>query len=195
MAELGGTDPAPGAALPPPAYPPPAPAYPPGAPVGGGSRAPLLAAVITGVATIAAAVIATGGDSTPAAQPGPVLPTQAAAGSPSPVAGRSVQALPVQSPAPVAKKARIEASPDTGPRGSALTITGSGFAPGERVRISFRGSYGKTTDIRDVTAAADGGFAVEIKLPADYLNDQEKHFEASGLDSNRRADTPFTITG
>ncbi len=195
MSELGDTGPSPGSV-------PPPPAYPPGAPAGGGSsRVPVIAAVITAVATIAAAVIAavaTGDGGGPAAQPGPAATatsTHAAAASPSPVAERSVQSLPAQTPTTASKKARIQAAPDTGPRGSVLTITGSGFAPGEQVRISFRGSYAKTTDIRDVTAGADGGFAAEVKLPAEYLNDQEKHFEATGLDSNRRADTPFTITG
>ena len=211
MSEFDDSGPSLGSAPPPPAY-PPRPLVPPATAHGAGggnsgSRGPLVAAAITGVATVAAAVIAavaTGGDNRAAARPDPAVVTSArsaatappaVAAPPSPAAEQSVQSLPVQTPAKTTKKAGIQAAPDTGPRGSVVTITGSGFTPGERVRVSFRGSYGETTDIRDVSVAADGGFAAEVRLPPEYLNDQEKSFEVRGLDSGRHADTPFTITG
>ncbi|MEU7723904.1 IPT/TIG domain-containing protein [Streptomyces sp. NPDC040724] len=163
----------------------------------------MIGALITAAATIAAAVIAavamSGNDGKPAAQPGPVAVTSAAPPSasptPSPVGSKPVQSLPVQSPAPkVSKNARIEASPDSGSHGTVVTLTGSGFAAGERVRLVFNGSYGKEWQLRDVTASADGGFVAEIKVPAEGVDDQQRSVDAKGLDSNRRADTPFTIT-
>ncbi len=205
MSELGDSGPSPGSVPPPPAH-APRPSLPPlpaHAPSPGPNRGPVIAALITAAATIAAAVIAAvamgGHDGKPPAQPGPVAVTTAqpsvAPPTPSPTVSKPVQPLPVQSPAPKASKnARIEASPDSGSSGTVVTLTGSGFAAGERVRLVFNGSYGKEWELRDVTASADGGFVAEIKVPAEGADNQQRSVEAKGLDSKRTADTPFTTT-
>lgn len=64
------------------------------------------------------------------------------------------------------------------------------------MRIVFNGTYGNMIDLCDVTAGSDGGFAAQIKVPDDSVNsDQPQSFEARGLESQSRADTPFHITG
>ncbi|MFD5498424.1 IPT/TIG domain-containing protein [Streptomyces sp. NPDC127061] len=170
------------------------------------NKGAVIGAMVTAVATIVAAVItavAVGDNGRPAAQPGPAAAasTQPSATAPSrskpgsPPAGQPVQSLPAQNPAPkVSANPRIEANPDSGAVGSVITLTGSGFASGERVRITFHGSYSADWDLRDVTASSEGGFVAEIKVPATYADDQQKSVEVRGLDSDKRADTPFTVT-
>lgn len=168
----------------------------------------MTAALVTAAATVVAAIItavAVGGDDRPAAQPGPaaVTSTQESISSASPSTSTSespseaqpVQTLPVESPAPeVSANARIEATPDSGPAGSKITLTGSGFAADERVRITFNGAYAASWDLRDVTASDEGGFVAEIKVPPTYADRSQKSIEVKGLDSDKRADTPFTVT-
>ncbi|SCE34192.1 IPT/TIG domain-containing protein [Streptomyces sp. DpondAA-D4] len=223
MSEPGGAGPSPGAPSPPPppAHPPlpsvpPPPANAPLVPHGGANRGAVTAALVTAAATVVAAVItavAVGGDGRPAAQPGPaaVTSTQESISSSSPSTSTSepsseeasdepsgaqpVQTLPVESPAPeVSENARIEATPDSGPAGSKITLTGSGFAADERVRITFNGAYAASWDLRDVTASDEGGFVAEIKVPPTYADRSQKSIEVKGLDSDKRADTPFTVT-
>ncbi|MCT2541818.1 MULTISPECIES: IPT/TIG domain-containing protein [Streptomyces] len=169
------------------------------------NKGAVIGAMVTAVATIVAAVItavAVGGNDGPAAQPGPAAAsTQPSATAPSrskpgsPPAAQPVQSLPAQNPAPeVSANPRIEANPDSGAVGSVITLTGSGFASGERVRVTFHGSYSADWDLRDVTASSEGGFVAEIKVPATYADDQQKSVEVRGLDSDKRADTPFTVT-
>ncbi|MCX4730801.1 hypothetical protein [Streptomyces sp. NBC_01363] len=110
---------------------------------------------------------------------------------------RPVQSLPSTPPppAPSPTAARIMAAPDSAAIGATVTITGSGFAAGEQVRITFNGTYGATLDLRDVTAGPDGGFAAEVTVPDDSVDsDQQQSFEVRGLDSDKHADTPFHIT-
>ncbi|MEH0545182.1 hypothetical protein QA802_19475 [Streptomyces sp. B21-105] len=168
-------------------------------------RTPIIAAVITGAATVVAAVIAAvlAGGGTSKESPAVAVPTtsqQTSAASPTspPTTSQPVQTLPATSsvPEPSPTAARIVASPDSAAEGTVITITGSGFAAGEQVRIIFNGTYGKTIDLRDVTAGSNGGFAAQIKVPDDSVNsDQPQSFEARGLNSQSRADTPFHITG
>lgn len=219
MSEPGGVGPSPGAPPPPPppAHPPlpsvpPPPANAPAVPHGGTNRGAVTAALVTAAATVVAAVItavAVGDDDRPAAQPGPaaVTSTQESISSASPSTSTSespseepseaqpVQTLPVESPAPeVSANARIEATPDSGPVGSKITLTGSGFVADERVRITFNGAYAASWDLRDVTASDEGGFVAEIKVPPTYADRSQKSIEVKGLDSDKRADTPFTVT-
>ncbi|MEU6920239.1 hypothetical protein [Streptomyces sp. NPDC046631] len=162
-------------------------------------RTVIIAAVITGAATILAAVIAT----TVAGGTSPKAPAAAAPPAPQHTSDTSDTPRPVQSlpstpppPAPSPTAARIMAAPDSAATGATVTITGSGFAAGEQVRITFNGTYGATLDLRDITAGPDGGFAAEVTVPKDSVDsDQQQSFEVRGLDSGKLADTPFHITG
>ncbi|GAA2431876.1 hypothetical protein GCM10010433_35480 [Streptomyces pulveraceus] len=167
-------------------------------------RTVIIAAVITGAATVLAAVIATtvaGGTSpkAPAAAPRAPQHTSDTSGT----SGTSDTPRPVQSlpstpppPAPSPTAAHIMAAPDSASIGATVTITGSGFAAGEQVRITFNGTYGSTLDLRDITAGPDGAFAAEVRVPKDSVDSrQQQSFEVRGLDSDERADTPFHITG
>ncbi|MCX5110650.1 IPT/TIG domain-containing protein [Streptomyces sp. NBC_00378] len=160
-------------------------------------RTVIIAAVITGSATVIAAVIATtvAGDHSPKAPAAITAPPASQHASATP---RPVQSLPSTPPppAPSPTAARIMAAPDSAAIGATVTITGSGFTAEEQVRITFNGTYGSTLDLRDVTAGPDGGFAAEVTVPEDSVDsDQQQSFEVRGLDSDERADTPFHITG
>ena len=50
--------------------------------------------------------------------------------------------------------------------GSTLTVTGSGFVPGEAHRLLLRGTL-EEREIRTVTAGADSTFTADVELPAD----------------------------
>ncbi|MFE6663987.1 hypothetical protein ACFVFH_10545 [Streptomyces sp. NPDC057697] len=163
-------------------------------------RTVIVAAVITGAATVLAAVIASAiaGSTSPKAPAAAAPPASERASERASDTPRPVQSLPSAPPppAPSPTAARIMAGPDSAAVGATVTITGHGFAAGEQVRITFNGTYGSSLDLRDVTAGADGGFAAEVKVPSDSVNsDQPQSFEVRGLDSDKRADTPFHITG
>lgn len=50
--------------------------------------------------------------------------------------------------------------------GSALTLMGSGFVPGEAHRLLLRGTL-EEHELRSVTAGVDSAFTAEVSLPAD----------------------------
>ncbi|MGW4229282.1 hypothetical protein ACWEF9_08335 [Streptomyces sp. NPDC004980] len=172
---------------------------------------PIIAAVITAVATIAAAVIAAvavaGDDShpgTPAAAgtsaSAPVSP--AGAGPSAKPSDPPLQTLPAGDPAAsptLVSGPRLIATPDMAAAKARVTLEGSGYTPGERVRITFRftgGGY--EADLRNVTVGPDGRFAAEVKVPVDRPTGMETPvFRAHGLDNvdtDNQADTPFTYT-
>ncbi|MEE1773222.1 hypothetical protein PUR34_34930 [Streptomyces sp. JV185] len=160
----------------------------------------LIAAAITGSATVLAAVIPTtvADGSSPKAPDAVAAPPASQHTSDTPDSPRPVQRLPTKPtpPAPSPTAARIMAGPDSAASRATVTITGSGFAAGEQVRITFNGTYGPTLDLRDVTAGPDGGFAAEATVPEDSINsDQQQSFEVRGLDSGKLAGTPFHVTG
>lgn len=78
-----------------------------------------------------------------------------------------------------------------------VTLEGSGYTPGERVRITFRfAGGGYEAGLRDVTVGPDGRFAAEVKVPVERPTGMETPvFRAHGLDNvdtDNQADTPFT---
>lgn len=83
----------------------------------------------------------------------------------------------------------LEVSPDRGPAGTTVTMSGAGFQPGERVRIRFH-----TTQIADVRADDDGRFHdVSGDIPADWRFTSQFDIVATGESSLRSTREPFEV--
>jgi hypothetical protein len=98
------------------------------------------------------------------------------------------QATPTASP-------HLSASRAEAPVGDTVTLSGSGYAPGEKIYISLNwhglGAIGQSWT---TTAGPDGSFtnlAVQIPNPGTMPRDDQ--FTAKGSISGRTANTPFTI--
>ncbi|WP_405664843.1 hypothetical protein OG379_22210 [Streptomyces sp. NBC_01166] len=174
----------------------------------------MTAAVITAAATIIAAVIAavavSGGDPPPptASAAGPAGTSTAASASTEPSATPSessvdpsdppLQTLPAgQATATPHGRPRLTAVPDRAPAGTVVTLKATGFAPDERIRITFRDSGFVEKDLRDVTAGPDGSFAAEVHVPSEEGNGSEtptfRVWSLDDVDTDNQADTPFTV--
>ncbi|MBO0916917.1 hypothetical protein [Streptomyces laculatispora] len=172
---------------------------------------PIIAATITAAATVVAAIIApaalSGGGSRSDAPPSAASTEDSETASASPGAAgpsaspsdRPVDKLPsgaTNASTPDARP-RVVASPDMAATGAVVTLTISGFAPGDQLRISFSDTSPKMeVDMRDVIAGPDGGCVAEVKVPADRGDGYEKPrfrvWSVSDVDTNNSADTPFT---
>nr|WP_104787999.1 hypothetical protein [Streptomyces sp. QL37]PPQ58968.1 hypothetical protein C5F59_21690 [Streptomyces sp. QL37] len=79
-----------------------------------------------------------------------------------------------------------------------MTLTATGFAPDEQIRITFRDSGYAEKDLRDVTAGPDGSFAAEVHVPRDMGTASEtpvfRVWSLDEVDTDNQADTPFTVT-
>ncbi len=92
-------------------------------------------------------------------------------------------------------------SPDTGERGSKAKVTGEGFRPNERVRISFalEGDGSEGDALRDATADNSGAVAVEVTIPSENrfygtpLEGGPIRIVAIGLTSERATDTYYEL--
>ncbi|MFD4897446.1 hypothetical protein [Streptomyces sp. NPDC058411] len=174
----------------------------------------MTAAVITAAATIIAAVIAavavSGGDSPPpaasAAGPAGTSTTASASASSSASADPSstpsdpaLQTLPADpATATPPSRPRLVAVPDRAPAGTVVTLTATGFAPDEQIRITFRDSGSVEKDLRDVTAGPDGSFAAEVHVPSETGSGSDtptfRVWSLDDVDTDNQADTPFTVT-
>lgn len=83
----------------------------------------------------------------------------------------------------------LEFSPDRGPAGTTVTVSGAGFQPGERVRIRFH-----TRQIADARADDDGRFQdVSAEIPADWPFTGQFDVVATGESSLRSTHEPFEV--
>ncbi|MEV4679838.1 hypothetical protein [Streptomyces kurssanovii] len=169
--------------------------------------------MITAVATIAAAVIAavavSNGGSPSGAPPAAAGSAEVSATAPASPAGSEPSATPSEPPLHTLPsgaadestvpdtKPRLIASPDMAAEGAVVTLKGSGFAPGEQIRITFHDTRGYAeVDVRDVTAGPDGRFAAEVNVPVDEGKGRERPkfrvWSLDRVDTDNQADTPFT---
>jgi hypothetical protein len=87
-------------------------------------------------------------------------------------------------------EASITLSVDSGPPGTELTVSGSGFAPGETVVLYFH-----TRGVGRVNADGDGAFTdVDVQVPSDWQFTGQFDFIATGQTSIRTASMPFEVT-
>jgi hypothetical protein len=85
----------------------------------------------------------------------------------------------------------VTLSATSGPRGTAITVNGSGFAPNEAVRISFGDGLASTT----VRANGDGVISgATISVPG-TAKPGSTSITLAGADSVTRVRLPFTVTG
>jgi hypothetical protein len=89
------------------------------------------------------------------------------------------------------------ASPSTGTAGTAITVSGGGFTPGESVRVSYKTALSATRSVAVCTAFAesDGTFTCEGDVPdsADAGAPGSHHIVARGMTSMVRTTTSFTL--
>jgi hypothetical protein len=96
-------------------------------------------------------------------------------------------------PDDVDAQATVFLSRDSGPGGTSVNVSGEGFAPGERVVIRFH-----TEQIGSTTASGEGSFAnVSVEIPTSFSQFAPQQFGvvATGEQSVRSGEAPFTITG
>jgi PKD repeat protein len=121
------------------------------------------------------------------AQPGRYSVTAAGASSRTP-ATATVQVT--EEPAVPAYRPQVMLSATSGPRGTAITVDGSGFAPNEAVTISFGDGLASTT----VHANGDGVIsAATVSVPG-AAKPGSTSITLAGADSTTRAGLPFTVT-
>ncbi|MFJ6136550.1 hypothetical protein [Kitasatospora sp. NPDC092286] len=69
----------------------------------------------------------------------------------------------------------LSASPDAGNGGAKVVLTGTGFTPGDVVRVSFvvkEATIGdvEVRDLRNTVPGSDGAFSLEVLIPSDLGN-------------------------
>jgi large repetitive protein len=94
----------------------------------------------------------------------------------------------------VPANARCALSPSTGPAGSRVTLTCRGFAPSERIDITFEAEVLTTTN---ATSSGDvaSSFAVPSGFAGSHYPGRKDTFQAKGRRSGKVASTTFTVTG
>jgi hypothetical protein len=84
----------------------------------------------------------------------------------------------------------IALSRSTGPVGTSITVSGSGFGAGETVEIRFL-----VTQLATTVTNRSGAFSgVVIKVPADAVKGFPSSVTATGRTSIKSARAPFTVT-
>jgi uncharacterized protein YkwD len=75
--------------------------------------------------------------------------------------------------------------------GQSVALTGQGYQPGEKVSITV----GQGTRVATVTADSNGRFSTTITIPdAIPYADQPQVLRATGADSKKQAEAPFTVS-
>lgn len=88
------------------------------------------------------------------------------------------------------EEVKLKLSKHSGPPGTRLRVSGSGFQPGETIRILFH-----TDKLRDVQANSDGVFRdVSVRIPPGWGFDGPFDITAEGQASVKAADDQFTVT-
>lgn len=96
--------------------------------------------------------------------------------------------IPIPNPS-IREEPKLELSKGSGPPGTRLRVTGSGFQAGETVRIEFH-----TETMKDVQANTEGVFReIPVEIPADWAFTGQFDITAEGLQSIRDASQPFRV--
>ncbi|MGH2531828.1 MAG: M23 family metallopeptidase [Thermomicrobiales bacterium] len=94
-----------------------------------------------------------------------------------------------EDPPPTGDDARISISPLTGPPGTEIDVSGTGFRPNERVGVYWNSTY--STPLVTVTANSSGAFTTTIETPDD---DEGRHLVAAkGQTSGWKASRSYTL--
>jgi hypothetical protein len=91
-------------------------------------------------------------------------------------------------------KAACALAPTAGPAGSRVTLTCRGFAPSERVDVSFGAEV-----LATAKATTDGEVAASFAVPSGFAGShypgRKDTFQAKGRQSGKVASATFTVTG
>jgi len=149
--------------------------------------AALVVALLLGVAVAALTRSGGGGSSldtlSPTSSPSPITPSFSASptpstsssrsASPSPSRSRSPSARPSQSHTAVPVNPAITISPVSGPRGTTIIVTGTGWAPGDNIAVRYTGPVSSAR--ASTNANSRGRFQITITasglVPGDYTVD------------------------
>jgi len=96
-------------------------------------------------------------------------------------------ALAVLPPATALAAASLGLSPTAAPPGSSVTVGGTGFGPGETVRIAFDGSA-----LRSVVSDGSGAFGTSVVIPSTATPGPHA-VTATGLTTSATASATFTV--
>ena len=89
--------------------------------------------------------------------------------------------------------ARAHLAPRSGPPGTVVVVTGSGFGGLERVHLTYVDSVNGKTNLGRVTADATGSFSKEVTIPLTASVGAQK-ITAVGKASHQEAKATFTVT-
>lgn len=123
---------------------------------------------------------------------------------PSPTTDQELTRLPGQGAAPAGEGPALSADFLSGPVGSPLTLTGSGFPAGSEValvytttrgnRLSGRGWEVIEVPLATAVADADGAFSLELTTPDDLGGEHEVIARAGSGEAETSASLTYTIT-
>jgi Tol biopolymer transport system component len=94
---------------------------------------------------------------------------------------------------PIVPPATLAIRPHSGVPGTTVKVTGAGFAPGEKVKLTFTDSAKTKTAEPVLTAAADGTISTTVAVPAGAVAGKAT-FAAVGVPSGLTARKAFTVT-
>jgi hypothetical protein len=83
----------------------------------------------------------------------------------------------------------VTLSTGSGPPGTAVTVSGTGFGSSETIEVRVH-----ATEVGTTQAAADGSFSVEIRVPPTPFRNQQFDITASGKRTIRHDSAPFMVT-
>ena len=94
--------------------------------------------------------------------------------------------------------ATVSITPGSGVARQAVTVTGSGYVPGETVNVRYYTGLAAPNSsvlLCATTATATGGFSCVTRIPATYTGGPGAHtVTAVGVNSHTTATTTFTLT-
>jgi hypothetical protein len=91
------------------------------------------------------------------------------------------------------KVASFAISPSSGPAGTAVTLTGSGYPPNDQVTLSFKDAAGTVTTFASVTTSPTGGFSTIQNIPGGAAAGTGT-FTAKSTLTGVKASGTFTVT-
>ncbi|HWH30771.1 MAG TPA: hypothetical protein VNU26_17755 [Mycobacteriales bacterium] len=103
-------------------------------------------------------------------------------------------ASPTATPSATTSEPAIALDPDSGPEGTTITVTGTGWTPGTSVVVQFLRPGGRPTGSQTTaTVGADGTFATELVASDPGSGSGRRVVRAD--DGTRRASAEFELTG